>query len=83
MMGNKQRVESYMLTDLKVSGLLHPDFTNLPRVFTQRNSPVSKKNIPTQEDIKNWSYLSEVTLPSITAVVGLLIRADVFKALEQ
>lgn len=35
--------------------------------------PVRKENIPSQEDVNQWSYLREVKIPQIDADVGLLI----------
>ena len=81
-MSPKIRVESYILTDLEVSGLRSSNFIDLPKVFTQKSIPVSRKNIPTQKDIEKWPYLDEVTLPTIDADVGLLIGTNVHKALE-
>lgn len=80
-MSPKHHVESYLLTDLEVSGLNTNNFIDLPKVFTQKNIPVSRKNIP-QKDIKKWPYLSEVRLPDINADVGLPIGSNVYKALE-
>lgn len=47
-MSPKHHVESYLLTDLEVSGLNTNNFMDLPKVFTQKNIPVSRKNIPSQ-----------------------------------
>ena len=81
-MSPKVRVESYILTDLEVSGLNTSNFIDLPKVFTQKSIPVTKRNIPSQKDIEKWPYLSEVTLPTINADVGLLIGTNIHKALE-
>lgn len=81
-MSPKHQVESHLLTDLEVSGLNSNNFIDLPKVFTQKGIPVSRKSIPSQRDIEKWPYLSEVTLPSIDAEVGLLIGNNVHKALE-
>nr|XP_055033829.1 uncharacterized protein LOC129422128 [Misgurnus anguillicaudatus] len=72
-MNSKQRVESYVLTDLEVSGLEENNFIELPKVFTQMSIPVSKENIPQQRDVDKWPYLSEVKLPHIDAEVEILI----------
>lgn len=81
-MSPKHQVESYLLTDLEVSSIDSNNFIVLPKVYTQKNIPVSTENIPTQEDVKNWHYLREVRIPSINADVGLLIGNNVHKALE-
>lgn len=44
--------------------------------------PVTKESIPLQDLIRHWSYLNEVTLNSIDADVGLIIRGNAPKALE-
>ena len=54
----------------------------LPPVFTQNKIPVKKENIPSQEDLEQWSYLKEVKIPKIGADVGLLIGCNVPQALE-
>lgn len=81
-MSPKHHVESYLLTDLEVSGIDCNDFIDLPKVYTQKSILVSTEHIPSQEDIEKWPYLSEVRIPSITADVGLLIGSNVHKALE-
>ncbi len=70
------------LTDLEVSGIECNNFIELPKVYTQKSIPVSTENIPSQEDVDKWPYLSKVRIPSITADVGLLIGSNVHKALE-
>lgn len=81
-MSPKHHVESYLLKDLEVSRLNTKNFIDLPKAFTQKNIPVSRKNIPSHKDIKKWPYLSEVRLPDINADVGLLIGSNVYKALK-
>lgn len=81
-MSPKHHVESYLLTDLEVSGIDCNTFIDLPKVYTQESIPVSTENIPSQQDIEKWPYLSEVRIPSINADVGLLIGSNVHKALE-
>lgn len=81
-MSPKHHVESYLLTDLEVSGINDNNFIDLPKVYTQKSIPVAAENIPTQEDVERWPYLSEVRIPRINADVGLLIGNNVHKALE-
>ncbi|XP_028312818.1 uncharacterized protein LOC114469473 isoform X2 [Gouania willdenowi] len=57
-------------------------FIELPEVYAQDNIPVTKDNIPHQEDIISWPHLKEVKLPTIEAEIGLLIGANVPKAME-
>lgn len=75
-------MESYLLTDLEVNGLNTNNFIELPEVFTQKSIPVSRKNIPSQDDIKRWPYLNDVRVPTINVGVGLLIGSNVHQALE-
>jgi len=35
-------------------------FIPLPDVYTQNSMPATKENITTQEDLKQWPYLSEI-----------------------
>lgn len=78
----KKRVESYILTDLEVSGLEENNFIELTKVFTQRSIPVSTKNVPLQKHADKWPYLNEVRLPHINAEVELLIGTKEHKILE-
>lgn len=61
----KHHVESYLLTDLEVSRIDCNNFIDLPKVYTQESIPVSTENIPSQENIEKWPYLSEVRILSI------------------
>ncbi|KAL1269131.1 hypothetical protein QQF64_031420 [Cirrhinus molitorella] len=51
-------------------------------VFSKREIPVKRENIPQQKDVKKWKYLEEVCLPQIDAGIGLLIGTNVPKILE-
>ncbi|KAJ8404586.1 hypothetical protein AAFF_G00334490 [Aldrovandia affinis] len=59
-MGQEKTVQSYMLSDLEVCGLEESDFIELPNVFSQKDIPVKRENIPLQEDVDRWPYLEEV-----------------------
>ncbi|KAL7848638.1 hypothetical protein SRHO_G00202610 [Serrasalmus rhombeus] len=80
--GGPKLFNSYMLSDLEVCGLEDTKYIELPRVFTHKNIPVKKENIPREAYIHKWSYLRGVRLPHIDAEVGLLIGADSSKAME-
>lgn len=67
-MGQVKLVASY-----RVSGLEAASFKSIP---------VTKDNIPTEKDIRKWSYLRDVDLTPINASIGLLIGINVPKALE-
>ena len=75
-------VKTFKLCGLEVSSLDGKDFIELPEVFTQCTIPVSDKNIPREEDLKQWPYLNEVKLNSIEADVSLLIGMNIPKAME-
>ncbi|XP_050951513.1 uncharacterized protein LOC127154148 [Labeo rohita] len=80
--GEQKLVNSFILTDLEVCALEDTKYFELPKVFTHSNIPVQNDNIPKQEDISKWPYLSEVSIPSINANVDLLIGANNSKAME-
>ncbi|KAL7883475.1 hypothetical protein SRHO_G00011330 [Serrasalmus rhombeus] len=80
--GGPKLFNSYMLSDLEVCGLEDTKYIELPRVFTHKNIPVKKENIPREAYIHKWSYLRGVRLPHIDAEVGLLIGANSSKAME-
>lgn len=67
---------------MKVSGMDVDDFIELPNVMTQETMPVSRLNIPQQEDIAKWSYLSNIRLHYLDAEVDLLIGTDAPKVME-
>lgn len=75
-------MKSVVLSDLEVCGLEENTYIELPKVFTHSHIPVKKDNIPQQEDIAQWQYLKDVHLPHITAKVGMLIGANIPKAIE-
>ncbi|XP_076852605.1 uncharacterized protein LOC143506910 [Brachyhypopomus gauderio] len=81
-MGQEKLVHSHILSDLEVAGLEENKYVDLPSVFTQPEIPVKKENIPQQKDLKRWTYLKEVCLPSINAEIGLLIGSNAHKAVE-
>ena len=78
----RRRVESYILTDLEVSGIEDNNFIALSKVFTQKRIPVSRENVPLQKEVEKWPYLSEVRLPHIDADVELLIGTKEYSILE-
>ena len=75
-------VDSYKISDLEVCGLEESTYLELPKVYTHDNIPVQRENIPSQQHLQKWPYLSEVCLPHLDADVGLLIGADNPKAME-
>ena len=67
-------LDSYLIRDLVVSDLDESHFVHLPTLYTRPEIPVSKNDIPTQEDVDQW--------PQVDAEIGLLIASDVPKALD-
>ncbi|XP_016523109.1 uncharacterized protein LOC107835283, partial [Poecilia formosa] len=81
-MGNESVVNTCIVTGLEVSNLDTNQFVELSEVYSQKEIPVTKDNIPRQEDIDGWPHLKEVKIPTIQAEVGLLIGANVPKVME-
>ncbi|GAA6232368.1 uncharacterized protein LOC120493481, partial [Lates japonicus] len=81
-MGNESVVNTRIVTGLEISSLDGNQFVELSEVYSQKDIPVTKDNIPRQEDIEGWPHLKEVRIPTIQAEVGLLIGANVPKAME-
>lgn len=73
---------SFILTDLEVCTLEDTKYFELLKVFTHSSIPVQNENIPKQEDIRKWPYLSKVSIPNIDANIDLLIGANNSKAME-
>ena len=81
-MGQEKVVSSNIVSGLEVAALEGDSFLELPRAYTQESMPVNRGNIPTERDIKQWSYLKDIHLPQIDAGIELLIGTNVPKALE-
>lgn len=81
-MNEEKPVSTYVVSGLEVSSLSGDEFIDLPDAFTQKTIPVGKENIPQQKDLERWPHLKEIKLPQIEADIGLLIGANVPKAME-
>ena len=81
-MGQEKLEPSYHLSGLEVCGLKENIYIDLPEIYTHRDIPVSKENIPVQDDLKGWPHLHGIQLPQTNADIGLLIGCDVYKAME-
>lgn len=81
-MGQEKLEQSYHLSGLEICGLKENIYIDLPEIYTYKDIPVSKENIPVQEDLKRWPHLHGIELPHIKADIGLLIGCDVHKAME-
>ena len=71
-------VDSYLI----LSDLDENHFVHLPTLYTRPEIPVSKNDIPTQEDVDQWPHIDGVFIPQVDAEIGLLIASDVPKALD-
>lgn len=80
-MSQKKIVNAHFVSGFKMSCMDENYFIDLPDVFTQKDMPVSKLNIPRQEDVNQWSYLRNVKLHDIDADVDLLIGTDAPKVM--
>ncbi len=81
-MGQRKIVSITVLSGVEVSGMDMNDFIELPNVLTQETMPVSRLNIPQQEDIAKWPYLRNIKLHNLDAEVDLLIGTDAPKVME-
>ncbi|KAL7833114.1 hypothetical protein SRHO_G00301320 [Serrasalmus rhombeus] len=81
-MGKEAVVDTCIVNGLEISSLDGNQFIPLSEVFSQKNIPVTKDNIPQQEDVNRWPHLKDVKLASIQSGIGLLIGANVPKAME-
>ena len=81
-MGQEKTVDSYAISGLAVSGLDQTDFIELPDVFTQKCMPVTKLNIPKQEDVNKWPYLRHIELHEIDSDIDLLIGTNASELME-
>ena len=78
----EKTIRSIMMSGLEVSELKSSKFMPIAEVYTQRSMPVTRDNIPTQEDLAEWPYLSEIQLPQIDSEVDLLIGMNAANVME-
>ena len=53
----------FAVSNLEVCGLNESVFVPMPVVFTQESMPVPREQVPSQEDINCWTYLSHIVVP--------------------
>ncbi len=53
-MSHEKSMPTYVITGLEISGLDKNYFIQLPDVFTQKEMPVTRENIPTKKDLARW-----------------------------
>ncbi|KAI3375021.1 hypothetical protein L3Q82_021067 [Scortum barcoo] len=81
-MGQEKVVDSYLASELEVSGLDSDIYCKLPKISVQHKMPVNISNIPRQQDLEKWPHLKHIYLPEIDADVEILIGMNVPRALE-
>lgn len=81
-MGQERPVSSYKRFGMEVAALKQNEYLRLPDVYTQKVIPVTKENMPKEENLRKWPYLKDVELTPINAGIGLLIGVNSPKALE-
>ena len=78
-------VQSNIVSGLQISDLEGKLWLDLPAADTQDKVPASVADAISNKDIKNWSYLDDVTLPEVDSTgmhVGLLIGNNVPAVME-
>ena len=81
-MGQEKMVDSFIVPDLEVAGLVSDVYWDMPDLFTQHRMPVNRCHIPSQQDLEDWPHLKHVHLPKIDAQVELLNGMNMPRALE-
>jgi hypothetical protein len=76
-MGVPHSMNTYLVRNLEISDLQSQNTIELPGVYTKDTIPVAHSQIPTQEDLLEWSHLDGIALPQINAKIGLLIGNNV------
>ena len=59
----------FAVSNLGVCGLNESVFVPLPVIFTQESMPVSREQVPSQDEINRWTYLSHIAGPALDAEV--------------
>lgn len=72
-MGQEKVVGSHVVSDLEVAGLNSDCACELPDIYTQKNMPVHRGNIPRQRDLQRWPHLKHVQITEIDSDIDLLI----------
>lgn len=71
---------SCIVSDLEVAGLDRGLYCEMPDVYKQKKMPVSRSNIPGQQDLFRWLYLHGAHPPEMNSDVELLIGLNVPRA---
>ena len=67
---------------LEVCGYGEENYISLPTVYTQPSLPVTKDQIPTQEDVSRWPYLSDIVIHALDLDIGILIGGNAWNTME-
>lgn len=82
-LGSTNEIDTVIVDNLNVSDIDDNKSIHLPAVLSRPNIPVSKEEIPTQEDVDRWPQLQErLHLEKLDSGVDLLIGVDVPEALR-
>ncbi|XP_074641192.1 uncharacterized protein LOC141898938 [Tubulanus polymorphus] len=79
-MARSTMLDTQIVHCLEVRGLETEDVVFMPAVYTTEQMPVSPLHVPTEDDIRKWSHMSDVKLPKIDAEIGLLIGNNIADA---
>ena len=75
--------ETHLLKNIEVLDLDKENVINIPEMFTKHSIPVNSEDIIKEEDIEEFGYLEDVTLPNLDDKhVGILIGNNIPKAME-
>ncbi|CAC5386643.1 unnamed protein product [Mytilus coruscus] len=78
----KKVVDSSVISGLEVCDINGNNAISLPPIFTRPNLPVSRKDIVSSNDLREWPHLRDVPLNRVDCDVGLLIGINVPRAME-
>lgn len=81
-MGQQRTDNGFLLSGLKIRDLNGDTTIELPSLYTQSKSPVSKKDTMTSEDLQKRPHLRYIFIDTINSDVGLLIGVNVRKAMD-
>ena len=70
------------VSGLEACGYGEESYISLPTVYIQPSLPVTKHQIPTQEDVSHWPYLSDIVIPVLDADIDILIGGNVWNTME-
>ena len=76
-MGEKHTMITHEVRNVVVCDIAQTHTVNLPALYSKDGIPVSKRQIPSTEDIVVWPHLGGIMLPQVSADVGLLLGNNV------